>query len=277
VSSAAPSGRSSLVEPPGGALSLGRPHGPASAAEVVRSAYPPGLTLREHAHPQSGIQLVLAGSLRESWGGVSREVGPLGVVFKPAALPHANRYGPSGARCLIVGFDADCHPRLAVSPFVSGVSRLSVLVLEVGDAARRGSRSLDFKVDELASEIEDRGRAIRLPRPRGSAPRWLRMVEEAVAAGEITRLSEAAELAGVHPTYVARAARAHLGRSLGELVRERRLERAMVPLSRGRASIAALAQAAGFADQSHLGRACRRRLGTTPARLRRATLALSRL
>ena len=56
---------------------------------------------------------------------------------------------------------------------------------------------------------------------------------------------------------------------LGEWVRRLRLEDALGRLTRSDASIADVAAASGFADQSHLTRVMRRRLGVTPAEYRR--------
>jgi AraC family transcriptional regulator len=203
-------------------------------------------------------------------------VGPLGLIFKPGGLPHSDVYGARGALCLIVGFDAAAFAALPQAPLVLRPSRLAALALEAGDAARRGSGSLLLRIDELVAELELRLRGAAGPAPSGPEPRWLRRVVEAVEAGEVTRLAQAAELAGVHPSYVARAFRARHGRSLGEAARARRLERALAQVGPGGPPLADLAATAGYADQSHLGRAFRRVLGPAPGRLRRAATALAR-
>jgi AraC-like DNA-binding protein len=66
--------------------------------------------------------------------------------------------------------------------------------------------------------------------------------------------------------------RQHLGRSPMAHVVELRLERAMAALAGSDASIAAIAHACGYADQSALTRALKRRHGVTPAAYRRRRL-----
>jgi AraC family transcriptional regulator len=51
-------------------------------------------------------------------------------------------------------------------------------------------------------------------------------------------------------------------------VRQLRLDFACAQLTSGRHSLAAIAQAAGFADQSHFTRVFRRRMGLTPGAYR---------
>jgi AraC family transcriptional regulator len=274
VSEPPPVPRSDLVAA-GEVRPLGAPRA-APPVEFVRASYAPGLAVAKHAHSRSGLLVVLAGTVAERWGAASHEVGPLGLIFKPGGLPHSDVYGARGALCLIIGFDAAAFAALPEVPLALRPSRLAALALEAGDAARRGSRSLLLRIDELVAELELRLRGAAGPAPSGPEPRWLRRVVEAVEAGEVTRLAQAAELAGVHPSYVARAFRARHGRSLGEVARARRLERALAQVGPGGAPLADLAVAAGYADQSHLGRAFRRVLGTAPGRLRRAATAMAR-
>jgi AraC family transcriptional regulator len=73
----------------------------------------------------------------------------------------------------------------------------------------------------------------------------------------------------VHPSHLAHEFRAHRGTTVGEFVRQLRLEwAANVMLSEG-ASIADIALRAGFCDQSHFSRAFRRHFYATPAAWRR--------
>ena len=79
-------------------------------------------------------------------------------------------------------------------------------------------------------------------------------------------LEQLAKLAGVHQGHMSRAFRAHIHASIGEYVRERRIERAERLLTEGRRSFAEIALECGFFDQSHLIRAFHRSRGMTPLR-----------
>ena len=103
------------------------------------------------------------------------------------------------------------------------------------------------------------------------APRWLREVRRSIEMrfDEPLTLSVLADEAGVHPTHLARAFRAQYARTVGEMLRERRIEHAKQQLFCGVAP-SEIALDAGFADQSHFTRVFRRLTGTTPAAYGRA-------
>jgi AraC family transcriptional regulator len=79
------------------------------------------------------------------------------------------------------------------------------------------------------------------------------------------RLADVAQVAGVHPMHLARLFRERFGYSMGEFVRRRRIAWACGQLAGSEATIAAIALAAGFADQAHFTRTFRRITGCTPS------------
>ncbi|WP_231937106.1 helix-turn-helix transcriptional regulator [Caballeronia udeis] len=78
-------------------------------------------------------------------------------------------------------------------------------------------------------------------------------------------LDEIATDSHVSADHLAREFRKHFGVTVGEYVRQIRVDFACGQLAGGRQSLAAIAEAAGFADQSHFTRVFRRRMGVTPA------------
>jgi AraC family transcriptional regulator len=83
------------------------------------------------------------------------------------------------------------------------------------------------------------------------------------------RLAELAREVSVHPAHLARAFRQQFGTSVGGYVRRLRLDWAAAELERSETALAAIALAAGFADQSHFTRSFRRYTGFTPGAYRR--------
>ncbi len=81
-------------------------------------------------------------------------------------------------------------------------------------------------------------------------------------------LSIAAALAGVSPSYLSRVFSQEMGETFSRYVRRIRVQRAEELLTGTDLSIAEIAEACGFADQSHLTQAFRRDTGTTPAAYR---------
>ena len=77
-----------------------------------------------------------------------------------------------------------------------------------------------------------------------------------------------ATLVGVHPSYLARMFRRHYGCSVGDYVVRLRLDFAIRELINSDLSLAEIASAAGFYDQSHFTHVFKFHFGITPSNLR---------
>src|SRR5687767_4880144 len=67
---------------------------------VGEFCYPPGLIQPRHAHAESGVTMVLSGSLEETVARRQEYARALSAVVKPLDTEHANRIGVAGARTL---------------------------------------------------------------------------------------------------------------------------------------------------------------------------------
>lgn len=153
--------------------------------------------------------------------------------------------------------------------FVPGQVALSELVSERTSAVGRAE-------DRLAEiTTPDEGRVILLnlvagwlrrgPGPDPMMPSVVRLL-----AGPTSRVDLMSERLGVSERALRRRVRAAVGMSPKELHRILRFRGFMTCLPRiaeGHTSVAVVAADLGYADQSHLGRECRRLSGSSPARL----------
>jgi AraC family transcriptional regulator len=101
-------------------------------------------------------------------------------------------------------------------------------------------------------------------------PAWLHQVQEILHERfrDAPPLRHIAKLVQIHPVYMATAFKAHFRCTIGEYVRRLRLEYACRELGQPGKSLAEIASAAGFADQSHLSRVFKQKLGVTPTEYR---------
>jgi len=109
------------------------------------------------------------------------------------------------------------------------------------------------------------------PQARGGLPPGaIRRVREYVEAhlSESMDLAELAGIAGLSVFHFARQFKQSAGVTPHHYLVQRRVERAQDMLSRTDLSLAEVALAAGFSDQSHLARHFRQMLGTTPGEFR---------
>jgi AraC family transcriptional regulator len=251
---------------------------------LVTSAGVNGFTLAELRFPPGYVQnafepdlpylaLVLDGSLEKSFRLRKMRLGEACGVTMPAGAWHGARFGSKGARVVIVKLNN------ASSPVAGSLDRLVEL---------RG-RGLPWLAWRLAAELHApdaaaplaaegialellaaTSRETRADRRVGRPPAWLSGAEELLRSRicDCVGLGELAEAAGVHPTHLARAFRAHYGVSVGEYGRRLRLAWAAAEIARSDSPLAWVAAEAGFADQSHFTRLFKRYVGATPARYR---------
>lgn len=251
-------------------------HATGGDLELTETAYDPGRTMGEHAHAETCVTLILRGDVEERVGRRATEASTASIGIKPAQIEHSDRFGPVGSRTLKLRIGTDFAERL--DEFSGPLERWAWVPL--GAAApvmlrmrqrlweeRAGTGWLDELAIELlaALQVDDR------LRDRPSAPAWLRAVRREVLGRyrEGVRTRALAEVAGVHPVYLARAFRRSFGESISDCVRRLRVQEAARLLEAGGAgasSVSAVAYRTGFSDQSHLTRIFRRETGLTPGR-----------
>lgn len=101
--------------------------------------------------------------------------------------------------------------------------------------------------------------------------RVLSLIEEQI--GTDLSLHQIASVAGIGTSYLQTLFRNSMGISVHQYVIQRRVERAKALLLHDNLSLADVAEAVGFSDQSHMARQMRRVLNITPRALRYRSLA----
>ncbi|HMG20642.1 MAG TPA: helix-turn-helix transcriptional regulator [Kofleriaceae bacterium] len=231
-----------------------------------------------HAHEASTLCVPLAGGFDELAGRVRLGVVAPLVLVRAASERHADRFGACDAHCfnVVVGRRWLARHGLEAPPW-SGVQL-------VGGEAAYLARKLhrEFRGDGNPLVLQGLlltllGELGRRRRRAGPPPSWLTRVEALLRASceAPLELAQVAAAAGVHPAHLAREFRRHRRTTVGEYVRRLRIERACAQIDAG-ASLASVASATGFADQSHFGRVFRRLVGVTPGEYRRARASGSR-
>lgn len=169
--------------------------------------------------------------------------------------------------------DVRLHDLLrAQDPVVSGI--VDAMALETGEAAIGGALYVDALSTQLVVHLLRRHASVDFAVPSGSgqfAPALRRRIVDYIEERleQSLTLDELATVANMGVWTFAKHFRTSFQTTPHHYIIDRRLDRARELLSQGRLPVKAVASACGFADQAHLTRVMRARLGSTPATLRK--------
>jgi len=243
---------------------------------VAEGRYAAGERNERHAHSYASISFVFAGSLQETVGRTPELAFPFSTAIKPCGVEHVDHYGTMGARLLSVQFPHSLIASLRnwdssfnTWRWVHGglPARLMLRLLKMYRQPSSANSDLEDCVYELLGALP-----CHQSRKAGAQiPRWLQLVKQDLddTFADAVRVSDLATRAQVHPVYLARQFRRHVGCSITEYRKLLKARAAARALNSTNLSFAAVADEFGFADQSHFGRAFKSVTGLTPLDYRR--------
>lgn len=240
-----------------------------------------GRLLPAHTHELAYFCLLLGGAYREQVGRRVFEYEPFTVMFHPPGLRHRDEVGTPGGRFFNIEIQGGWLERLReCGASVPGPVRdarggeLVWLAARLHREYRAGDASSPLDTEGLVLEM-----LARAARTAGAEerrpPAWLASAVELLRAEfrESLTVADVAARVGVHPFHLSKVFRRFRRQTIGDYVQRLRVRHAAALLSAGEMSLAEVSMAAGFSDQSHFTRVCRRVTGTTPGALRGALSA----
>lgn len=254
-----------------GAFAARRAIGPMTLAEL-RPTVPEHEVVR-HMHDDAHVLLLIEGAYVSSARGMPDVCAHPVLILNPPGTEHRDRFRGLDGRFLTLSLPLATWQSLTNDIGVGDAAiRLPVPVLAEGVRCLRALRDWDA-ASPLAIETALAGVLGAAAAQRdcidAAAPAWLQRAEQRLAdlPQSPPTLAELARIADVHPVHFARAFRKRHGCAPSDYLRERQFERALARLAAGALPIEAAADA-GYVDQSHLHRWCRRWLRDTPGRVR---------
>jgi AraC family transcriptional regulator len=232
--------------------------------------------METHHHDGATLSIIFKGGYVERFGRRTLTGEAFSAILKPPQFAHENEMSPIGLHALYVELnpaliEEHCRElRLPSVPVALSGSRVVAAIArirqELGDRDDTSGLSLESHLLEIVAQASRQ-----MDRARDSARQpWLARVRARLneAIRETPDLASLAADADVHPVHLAQAFRRRYGCTIGEYLRERRVDIASAAL-RGPHPISRIAHDTGFADHSHLTRVFRRAVGVTPTEYRR--------
>jgi AraC family transcriptional regulator len=244
---------------------------------LQKTAYAVNHKSPTHSHENARLVFVLRGAFTEEYNGKSRECQSLTMIVRPPLEKHSENYHGKGIICLSVDVEPQWLERLRhynvnLDRSADFRSRnLSALIMKLSDefAARdlASSLAIDALLLEIAVEVSRQEKEFPAA---GKAPRWLGDARDFIHAEYISNptINEIAVAANIHPVHLSRMFRRYYGCTIAEYVRRLRIEAASRALAESNETLAEIAAASGFSDQSHFSNLFKRLMNVTPAEYR---------
>ena len=245
---------------------------------VTEGIHRHGSLLPWHDHATPTICFVLQGAFSEMWRGGSISCTSSTLKITPAGERHWDRFDRGDVRGLLIepnhGQVSAIKPYSAVlderRDFQGGL--LSTLGWRIYHEMQQLDSAVPLAIEGLLLELVALASRLRVTGTERGRPPWLEEARDRIHAelAHHPSLSGLARSVGVHPVTLARAFRQGFGCTVGEYVRHLRIERAAHQLAGTELSLAEIALAAGFSDQSHFSNLFRHHVGISPSKFRQA-------
>ena len=231
--------------------------------------------LPRHSHELAFFNLLLDGDYKESFGKGTAVLQPLTTIFHPSGVTHHDEIGPHGIRIFSVEIEDHWIDRIREYGVVPE-SSVSPPGSELGWLATRLYR--EYRAHQCCSPIAIEGLVLEMLalvarskiRVERQAPVWLGRAVDLLKAGFHQRITinQVAVEVGVHPVHLSKVFRQFHQQTIGDYLHQLRVELACRMLADDEFQLAAIANAAGFADQSHFTRVFKGLTGMTPGTFR---------
>jgi len=243
---------------------------------LMDATYPPGISLPKHSHARACFSVMLQGALSETYERRSLEWRPFSVGFNPPDEEHSNFVHDTGARFLIVEVSPAWMKRISNysgilrRSFVLQAKQLRYLGFRLYREAQHVDAVSQLAIEGLLFEVVAETSRLAANRKPDKHPRWLEQARELIHAhfADSLTITAIAQTVGIHPVHLSRVFRIHHQCTIGDYIRQLRIDFVCHELSATAASLAEIACKAGFYDQAHLSRTFKRLAGMTPAQYR---------
>jgi AraC family transcriptional regulator len=245
-----------------------------SGFSLVELNYSPNVEISTHAHEQANFCMSIEGGCTEVYASKKREYKPLTLNFLPPHQTHSIKTSSIGMRAFSIDIAPHWLERMREhsldvenSIFYQG-GILTRLLLRLYDEFRNTDAASLLAIEGLALEML--AEVSRYQIEENSSPGWLKQAEEIIREQFSINLSlsKIAQEVEVHPVHLARAFRKHYHCSIGEYIRQLRIEDVCRKMTASKTSLIEIALTTGFSDQSHFTRIFKRLKGMTPAEYR---------
>ena len=248
----------------------------ANGFRFTEKAYPTNLQIPKHSHELSHFCFVLSGNYEEQIERKFDQRTPTNLVYYPPDVSHAEKHYSNGTHFLVEidnknlervkDYGAKLNEPLAIQNNES----LWIAARMYREFSARDAFSA-LALESLTTELLIFASRQNLKTNERKRPIWLDKTIEILRGNfaEPFNLNDLAAFVGVHPTHLARVFRQFERCTIGDYIRQIRIENARNKIISSDESLVEIALNTGFADQTHFSRSFKNVTGMTPNEFRK--------
>ena len=228
--------------------------------------------LSPHSHDFIYFRYVLAGNFTEYYRDNEILSQPSTMMFRSNDEAHSN-YFHTNTRCLTVKIGSrhfeniSNNSKLLSDTSVVTSKSITRLFMRLYQELYAFDEFSKITIDGLMLEIVAETLRQTSSESFGNPPRWLLETKERLDEEfkENLTIESLANSARIHPTHLVGEFRRYFKTTIGDYVRQRRIESAKQMLMKSNIPISEISLISGFFDQSHFTRVFKKTVGITPA------------
>jgi AraC family transcriptional regulator len=243
---------------------------------ITENIHMAGSKISEHSHENAHFCFVLEGSYSEFQNKRELICQPSTLTFRPSGEVHRDYFHEQDVRVFIIEIPPKWIERLrdnsiqlcrAVN-FQDNV--LPRLTTRLNREFHHMDNASSLIIEGLTIEIIAEAARYSLQHTEQQIPHWLKRAKDLIHArfSENLTLNQIASDVGVHPVHLASVFRQKYHSTVGEYIRQLRIEYACRKLAKENTPLVKIALDAGFANQAHFSSTFKRLTGFTPTSYR---------
>lgn len=242
----------------------------------TQAVYLPNIKFLKHSHRNACFTLIHQGGYLETFGNKIINAKPNSVIFRPPEESHFDNFGSSKVCCSLMEIDSECFEQMSNQtaiihePFGFDSGQIVWQAMKLCNEFQEIDDVSQLAIEGLMMEMLAKSTRSVIRNSVRTPPQWLTQVKELLhdQFSENLSLNEIAQTVNIHPSYLANAFREFFQASIGEYVRQLRIEFACRELVATDTPLVEIALNAGFSHQAHFTNTFKRSTGMPPAQYR---------
>jgi AraC family transcriptional regulator len=247
---------------------------PGLALSVVRTGS--GQSVGWHSHQNPHLTLILRGQLIEGTKSAVYRCSAGQLLFHSSFEPHYNNSVEGSVVCLHIDYTQSYFDEMAgADTKLRGIFDIPNSEIKLSCYRAFREAMLCDDVSSLSIHtllLEVLGRLLRTESATPTQkPRWVAKLNEILRCryAERITLDELSKELNIHPVHLSRSFSRYFHCTMGDFIRNLRMEESLRLMSSGDLSLTGIAASCGFADQSHFTRWFKERIGSSPSNYRK--------